>query len=180
MPPYAGALERIGPREVEFDEKILVMLLPRLAGVAEDADAPFGAADDECEVPVPRVGVHSPVRPPAPTPAPALESPAVTSSAFSAKKFVPPVAVSFYSKPLEKAKAKGPLCVVPLFASMQLLTQLYLGRHDPDAEGAIVMKAPTKEALRKFNAKYEFITMRRQCWLLLTPSKESADSACRA
>lgn len=27
-------------------------------------------------------------------------------------------------------------------------------RHDPEAEGAIVMKAPTKEHIRKYNKKF--------------------------
>ncbi|KAF9467257.1 SNF2 family N-terminal domain-containing protein [Collybia nuda] len=46
-------------------------------------------------------------------------------------KFIPPT--SFYGVPV-KSKPKGPL-------------------HDPDAEGAVVMKAPTKEHMKKFNKK---------------------------
>ncbi|KAJ7039247.1 SNF2 family N-terminal domain-containing protein [Mycena alexandri] len=68
--------------------------------------------------------------------APAIENPAAATSASigsPTKTFVAPT--SFYGpQAASKAKPKGPL-------------------HDPTVEGAVVMKAPTKEHIRRFNKK---------------------------
>jgi hypothetical protein len=106
-PPHAGALERIGPREVELAAQVPLSQLPRIQGVAEDADAP--PDDDAWDVPVPRVSVCTPVKSPASASVLTPASPVITSSAGSAKKFVMPGAVSFYAKVAEKAKPNGPL-----------------------------------------------------------------------
>ncbi|KAJ7188473.1 SNF2 family N-terminal domain-containing protein [Mycena filopes] len=68
--------------------------------------------------------------------APAIQNPAVLTSdslGSPTKTFVAPT--SFYGPQApSKAKPKGPL-------------------HDPTAEGAVVMKAPTKEHMKRFNKK---------------------------
>ncbi|KAJ6607761.1 SNF2 family N-terminal domain-containing protein [Mycena sp. CBHHK59/15] len=72
--------------------------------------------------------------PPAPNPPSAIDASAsIGSPAISSKTFVAPT--SFYGPQApSKTKTKGPL-------------------HDPTAPGAIVMKAPTKEHIKRFNKK---------------------------
>jgi hypothetical protein len=88
-----GYFDRIGPREVELEARVAPSQVPRVVGAADDA-----APDDgEWDVPVPVPATPTPV------------SPGLKHSSGSAKKFVMPAAVSFYGKPAEKAKSKGPL-----------------------------------------------------------------------
>ncbi|KAH9994001.1 P-loop containing nucleoside triphosphate hydrolase protein [Russula vinacea] len=56
----------------------------------------------------------------------------IKNTSSSGTKFIPPT--TFYAKPTPKPKMTGPL-------------------HDPRAEGAVVMKAPTEEHLNRFNKK---------------------------
>jgi hypothetical protein len=99
--------------------------------------------NDDWEVPAPAVLAipATPVR----------DSPAIVNSSSSAKKFVIPGATSFYTKPVEKAQGKGPLFVPYYLDEVDYLTDWI--RHDPDAEGAVVMKAPTPAHIREFNKK---------------------------
>ena len=69
----------------------------------------------------------------------------------SAKKFIPPT--TFYSNtaPRKHPKPKGPLFVT--FVIVNALHNSQPHRHDPDAEDAVVMKAPTEEHISRFNRK---------------------------
>lgn len=59
---------------------------------------------------------------------------------------------SFYGAEKPKSKGKGPLQVsYCLGLAMKFIDATF--RHNPEAEGAIVMKAPTKEHQKKFNPK---------------------------
>lgn len=99
--------------------------------------------NDDWEVPAPAL----PTIPATPVRA----SPAIVNSSSSAKKFVIPGAASFYVKPAEKAQGNGPLFVPCHSDEVDYLTDWT--RHDPDAEGAVVMKAPTPAHIREFNKK---------------------------
>jgi hypothetical protein len=92
-PLAPGVLERIGPREVELDTRVPASQIPRVVGAAEDA-AP-DADDAAWEVPTP----HTPSR----------AAPGLTNSTGSARKFIMPVAASFYASAAPKAQGKGPL-----------------------------------------------------------------------
>lgn len=69
--------------------------------------------------------------------------------------FVAPVA--FYGKVLDKPKT-GPLYVRPANIPKSHLKHDSIKRHDPAAEGSIVMKSPSKEHEKKFNSKFVVFT----------------------
>lgn len=136
---HSGAFERIGSREVELDSPINFAQLPKIVGIAEEEEV----INDDWEVPAPAI--------PAIPATPVRASPAILNSTSSTKKFVIPGAASFYVKPAEKAQGKGPLLV--LYSSDEALSLTEFIRHDPDADGAVVMKAPTPAHIREFNKK---------------------------
>ncbi|KAH9924448.1 P-loop containing nucleoside triphosphate hydrolase protein [Fomitopsis serialis] len=126
LPLYSGYSTFIGGKEVELDGQISESDLPTIVGSSIEA-----SLDPEID--------SSPQTPAQPSflvksrrdSAETSSSPSANSPA-ALKKFVTPT--SFYGKAPAKPKPRGPL-------------------HDPNAEGAIVMKAPTKEHAAKHNKK---------------------------
>ncbi|KAI0723311.1 SNF2 family N-terminal domain-containing protein [Earliella scabrosa] len=130
LPLYASYRTFIGSREVELDNEISRSELPSIVGSSaeppldpEYSDPPTSQARSSFLVDATRERRSS--REGSSSSSPAVNSPA------SAKKFIPPA--SFYGTTV-KPKPKGPL-------------------HNPDAPGAVVMKAPTKEQQAKYNKK---------------------------
>ncbi|KAH9943433.1 P-loop containing nucleoside triphosphate hydrolase protein [Epithele typhae] len=127
LPLYSSYRAFIGNREVELDSEIPRSQLPAVVGSSK-------------EIPVdPELG-HPPVSQQSPRPSYLLNasrengsgsSPPSVNTPSSTGRFISPA--SFYGAPV-KTKEKGPL-------------------HNPDAPGAVVMKAPTKEHQTKFNKK---------------------------
>ncbi|KZT68291.1 hypothetical protein DAEQUDRAFT_692777 [Daedalea quercina L-15889] len=126
LPLYSGYSTFIGGREVELDSQISEAELPTIIGSSmEDSVDP--ELDSSPQTPA-RPSFLATARADS---ADTNSSPAANSPA-ALKKFIPPT--SFYGKAPARPKPKGPL-------------------HDPNAEGAIVMKAPTKEHAAKHNKK---------------------------
>ncbi|KAA1474331.1 hypothetical protein DENSPDRAFT_840910 [Dentipellis sp. KUC8613] len=122
--PFAGHKTYIGGREIRLDAEIPHSQFPRITGKSFEVEN-----DGDVEfVDSPVVTIRAPVVSKARE---SSESP-VKNSSSSSKQFIPPT--SFYGKAPPKPKPKGPL-------------------HDPDAEGAVVMKAPTQEHMNRFNKK---------------------------
>ncbi|RDX55621.1 hypothetical protein OH76DRAFT_1397013 [Lentinus brumalis] len=133
LPLYSSYKTFIGQREVELDSEISRAELPAIVG--KSAEPPL---DPEYSEPLPSQARSSFLVDAARERRTSQEgtgssSPSVTTvnSPASAKKFIPPA--SFYGTAV-KPKPKGPL-------------------HDPDAPGAVVMKAPTKDHQAKYNKK---------------------------
>lgn len=132
---YSGLNLYIGGKELELDSKVEASKLPTLAGMSHDL----------MDVEVDSAGLNE-------------LNPSITSVAFRSPsstvapevaKFVAPA--SFYGTTI-KPKPKGPLYVDRKQKSIHSTNRIRT-RHDPNAEGAVVMKAPTKEHLKKFNKK---------------------------
>ncbi|KAI0940481.1 hypothetical protein AcW1_003665 [Taiwanofungus camphoratus] len=124
LPLYSGYSTCIGGREIELDSQISKFEFPTITGLSVEPDL-------EAEP-------SSPLMPPEQSSF-LLQArhkndgnDAKDASTSSLRKFIPPT--SFYGQPPPKPKSRGPL-------------------HDPSAEGAVVMKAPTKEQASKFNKK---------------------------
>ncbi|KAH9830730.1 SNF2 family N-terminal domain-containing protein [Rhodofomes roseus] len=126
LPLYSGYSTFIGGREVELDSQISEAELPTIVGSSIEA-----TLNPELESPPQTPAQPSFLVTSRRDSADTSSSPS-TNSPAALKKFVPPT--SFYGKAPAKPKARGPL-------------------HDPNAEGAIVMKAPTKEHAAKHNKK---------------------------
>ncbi|OAX36093.1 hypothetical protein K503DRAFT_721959 [Rhizopogon vinicolor AM-OR11-026] len=124
---HNGYSFRAGGKEVELDSQISASRMPSITGVEDEVPGP------EDDVPV---MLSSPSKPSfllhskSTLPGKENDLHAVASSGTS-KAFIPPA--SFYGQKPKK-EPDGPL-------------------HDPEAEGAIVMKATTPEHDRKFNKK---------------------------
>ncbi|TBU32764.1 P-loop containing nucleoside triphosphate hydrolase protein [Dichomitus squalens] len=126
LPLYSSYRTFIGNREVELDNEIARSELPAVVGTSIEplVDPEFSSPPASQARPSFLVdAIRSPQQ--GSSSGPSVNSPA------SAKKFIPPS--SFYGTG-SKPKPKGPL-------------------HDPDAPGAVVMKAPSKEHQAKFNKK---------------------------
>lgn len=125
---YNGYSFSAGGKQIELDSQVPASRMPSITGV-EDSEALPGLEED---VPV---ALSSPSKPSfllqAKIVLPGKENNITVASPGSSKAFVPPA--SFYGqKPIKKPNE-------PL--------------HDPEAEGAIVMKATTSEHAVKFNKK---------------------------
>ncbi|KAI9001004.1 SNF2 family N-terminal domain-containing protein [Trametes punicea] len=127
IPLYSSYRTFIGNREVELDSEVSRAELPRIVG--EATELPVDPEFSDASSPQMRSSVLLEVRRTSQEGA-SSSSPSVNSPA-SAKKFIPPS--SFYGT-TPKPKPKGPL-------------------HDPNAPGALVMKAPTKEHQANYNKK---------------------------
>ncbi|EPT02698.1 hypothetical protein FOMPIDRAFT_1160247 [Fomitopsis schrenkii] len=126
LPLYSGYSTYIGGREVELDSQVSESDLPAIVGSSIEA-----SVEPELDSPP-----QTPARPSflvkaQENSADTGSNPPVNSPA-ALKNFIPPT--SFYGKAPAKPKPRGPL-------------------HDPDAEWAVVMKAPTKEHAAKHNKK---------------------------
>ncbi|TDL24190.1 hypothetical protein BD410DRAFT_745512 [Rickenella mellea] len=132
----------IGGKTVELDAKVSAYQVPRIIGVVApdsidlddvetdlEARGPLAADDDATPV---VISVTSTRKAAIPVLENDEEPPVRASTAASLTKFVAPT--NFYAKPSDPNKGKGPL-------------------HDPNADGAVVMKAPTKEHEKKYNTK---------------------------
>ncbi|KII92162.1 hypothetical protein PLICRDRAFT_50591 [Plicaturopsis crispa FD-325 SS-3] len=128
LPMYSTFETRIGGKDVILDRQIASSELPTIVGKAqlEYADA-HDEENDDGSAPVSIL-----MQPNAVAAREGNTSPSMKNSDGSAKKFIAPQ--TFYGKPAPKPAPKGPL-------------------HDPSAENAIVLKAPTKEHEKKFNKK---------------------------
>ena len=131
LPLYSSYRAFVGNREVELDSEISPSQLPTIVGTSKElpidpeyGDPPSSQSRPSFLLDVVRERRISQENA-------GSSSPAAVSSPASAKKFISPA--SFYGTAV-KPKPKGPL-------------------HNPDAPGAIVMKAPTKEHQTKFNKK---------------------------
>ncbi|KAI0266687.1 P-loop containing nucleoside triphosphate hydrolase protein [Gloeopeniophorella convolvens] len=120
----SGLKASLGGLDIELDSRIPQSEFPRIAGTSPGVENELGSEHlDTLEETLD--GLSSSRR------AEKLDSP-VRNSISSAKKFIPPT--TFYARPAPKSKSRGPL-------------------HDPKADGAIVMKAPTQEQSDRFNKK---------------------------
>ncbi|TFK54023.1 hypothetical protein OE88DRAFT_1654480 [Heliocybe sulcata] len=125
-PLYSGYHTFIGSREVELDAEIPFSQMPSISGHAEElsVDPEWDpSAAHSSSLPASSVLESTPTK---------FSSPVPANSASTSKKYVAPA--SFYGKIPAKPKAHGPL-------------------HDPEGEGALVMKAPTPEHIAKFNKR---------------------------
>ncbi|KAI0832427.1 P-loop containing nucleoside triphosphate hydrolase protein [Trametes gibbosa] len=127
LPLYTSYRSFIGNREVELDNEITRSEVPNIVGTSTEpsVDSDINEASSPQSRSSFLVDARRTSQEGASTSSPSINSPA------SAKKFIPPS--SFYGL-APKPKAKEPL-------------------HNPDAPGAVVMKAPSKEHERKFNKK---------------------------
>ncbi|EIW61952.1 uncharacterized protein TRAVEDRAFT_57102 [Trametes versicolor FP-101664 SS1] len=127
LPLYSGYNCFIGSREVELDSEISRSRLPTIVGSSKEppVDPDFGETSSSQTGSSFLVEARRTSQEGANSSSPSVNSPA------SAKKFIPPS--SFYGA-TTKPKPKGPL-------------------HSPDAPGAVVMKAPSREHQAKFNKK---------------------------
>ncbi|KAI0638193.1 P-loop containing nucleoside triphosphate hydrolase protein [Trametes polyzona] len=127
LPIYSSYRSFIGNREVELDSEIARSELPPIVGTSTEppVDPEFSEASSSQSRTSFLVEARRTSQEGAGSSSPSVNSPA------SAKKFIPPS--SFYGA-APKPKARGPL-------------------HNPDAPGAVVMKAPSKEHQAKFNKK---------------------------
>ncbi|KZT04627.1 uncharacterized protein LAESUDRAFT_727800 [Laetiporus sulphureus 93-53] len=128
LPLYSGYSTFIGGREVELDRKAAESELPAIVGSSVEP-----TSDVELEIPLVSEA-RSPFLLKAHAGSEKAEHATDMNLNASLHKFVPPS--SFYGNPSPKPKPKpkGPL-------------------HDPSAEGAVVMKAPTKEHIAKHNRR---------------------------
>ncbi|KAI0045277.1 hypothetical protein FA95DRAFT_1561280 [Auriscalpium vulgare] len=125
---FSGWKTFIGGREIELDGQIPPSQLPAITGASLEFEAenePEWDFADTSDTLVESTSVHRS------SSGDAGGSP-IKNADSSTKKYVAPT--SFYGKPAPKPAAKGPL-------------------HDPDGEGAIVMKAPTQEHINRFNKR---------------------------
>lgn len=153
---YSSYKTFIGQREVELDSEISRAELPAIVG--KSAEPPL---DPEYSEPLPSQARSSFLVDAARERRTSQEgtgssSPSVTTvnSPASAKKFIPPA--SFYGTAV-KPKPKGPLYAYFWTGSLSRSTNFSSFRHDPDAPGAVVMKAPTKDHQAKYNKKWGFL-----------------------
>lgn len=125
-----------GNKEISLDSPVSPVQLPLITGVEEE---PSDSEDH---------GWDRSAR----TPTVALQQDRLSKEnipqATAPKHFVSPA--SFYGQ-LPKKEPSGPL--LALWNVETTLANLVF-RHDPDAEGAVVMKAPTIEQAEKINKKY--------------------------
>ncbi|EMD37765.1 hypothetical protein CERSUDRAFT_94757 [Gelatoporia subvermispora B] len=119
IPLYAGYRTFLSGKDVELNCEISEDEIPVIQGTSTEPDF-----DADIEPP-PSLQVASRVLPQTHH---ENGSPVSVNSPSAIKKFIPPS--SFYGQPPPKLKSKGPL-------------------HDPSAEGAIVMKAPTDKQMTK-------------------------------
>ncbi|KAI0335474.1 hypothetical protein GY45DRAFT_1316794 [Cubamyces sp. BRFM 1775] len=127
LPLYTSYRTFIGNREIELDNEISRAELPTIVGKAAELpiDPEFSEASSSQSRSSFLVEARRTSQEGTGSSSPSVNSPA------SAKKFIPPS--SFYGA-APKPKPKGPL-------------------HNPDAPGAVVMKAPSKEHQAKYNKK---------------------------
>ncbi|KAI0375644.1 hypothetical protein BV20DRAFT_959644 [Pilatotrama ljubarskyi] len=127
LPLYSSYRTFIGNREVELDSEVSRAELPLIVGTSAEppVDPDFNEASSSQSKSSFLLEARRTSQEVASNSSPSVNSPA------SAKKFIPPS--SFYGA-APKPKPKGPL-------------------HSPDAPGAVVMKAPSKEHQAKFNKK---------------------------
>ncbi|KAH9853466.1 SNF2 family N-terminal domain-containing protein [Lenzites betulinus] len=127
LPLYASYRSFIGNRDVELDSEIARSELPTIVGTSAEppVDPEFNEASSSQSKSSFLVHTRRTSQEGASASSPSVNSPA------SAKKFIAPS--SFYGA-APKPKVKAPL-------------------HNPDAPGAVVMKAPSKEHQTKFNKK---------------------------
>ncbi|KDQ57711.1 hypothetical protein JAAARDRAFT_156637 [Jaapia argillacea MUCL 33604] len=118
----------IGSREVELDVEIASSQMPLIAGHVDEpaVDPEYDPSSVQLSQPVSSYALQTSST----VPSTSTTVPSPRNSPLASKKYVP--LANFYGK---KEKPKN----TPL--------------HSPDAEGAIVMKAPTKEHIAKFNKK---------------------------
>lgn len=144
----SGYQTYIGGKEVELVDQVCASQLPVIIGTSKDSDV----QDDDMFGSPSVAPVQTRVLPQARVTSSgnSLGAPQLAGST-SIKKYVAPV--SFYGAPANP-KPTGPLCVESASFHCSFLIWLNLYRHDPNAEGAVVMKAPTKEHAKKFNKKF--------------------------
>ncbi|KAL6308182.1 SNF2 family N-terminal domain-containing protein [Sparassis latifolia] len=130
LPLYSTWKANIGGKEIELDIQISESEVPRVAGRTaqpepdiELSSSPPSSLRPSILLQARRESESAPVK---------GESSSTPDSKGALKTYIPPT--SFYGQAAPKQKPKGPL-------------------HDPDAEGAVVMKAPTKEHVAKYNRK---------------------------
>ncbi|KAI0036857.1 P-loop containing nucleoside triphosphate hydrolase protein [Vararia minispora EC-137] len=123
---YSGFKNFIAGREIEIDVQVPRSKLPAITGVSQETENEVDPDTVLSSQSVVTKGNSSIVGNLSPTTPPLVNSP------NTAKKYVPPM--SFYAAPALKKKAPRPL-------------------HDPDAEGAIVLKEPDEAHRAKFNKK---------------------------
>lgn len=130
---FSGYHTHIGGKEVELDNQVKQSQLPALIGIPRGSSV--NSSIDSKELQSPSVG-EPPVKV------------AVSPIAKLASTFVTPT--SFYGTPVKK-RPKGPLWAINC---CHWLSPIDILSHDPEAESAVVMKAPTKEHIKRFNKKY--------------------------
>ncbi|KAI0320767.1 P-loop containing nucleoside triphosphate hydrolase protein [Amylostereum chailletii] len=121
---FSGYKSFIAGREIELDSQMSPSQLPAITGSSLEVE-------NEYDPDLVDISQPSPAQTPSRHRTESVSSPA-KNSISSTKKFIAPT--TFYGNPPPKQKSKGPL-------------------HDPDAEGALVMKAPTEEHASRFNKK---------------------------
>ncbi|CCM04369.1 uncharacterized protein FIBRA_06542 [Fibroporia radiculosa] len=125
---HTGYSAFIGGREIEVDSQISLSELPTIVGASDESSVdPLISTPPRSQT---RESFLLSVRRSSEQPQSEDNSPG--SSVSAAQKYIPPT--SFYGKGTAQPKPKGPL-------------------HDPKAEGAVVMKAPSKEHAAKHNKK---------------------------
>jgi len=130
---YTGCQVRIGDKEVELDSRVDSSQLPTFVETFQPRDVDNGISQPSC--------------PPMHLPGDmAIERD--RTSITPSTTFIAPAL--FYGT--GKAKPKGPLYGLYLPASACLLI-ISVVRHDPAAEDAVVMKAPTNDHIKKFNQR---------------------------
>ncbi|RPD67158.1 hypothetical protein L226DRAFT_549783 [Lentinus tigrinus ALCF2SS1-7] len=133
LPLYSSYRTFVGQREVELDSVISRSELPAVVGTSTEPPLDPEYSGPPASQARPSFLVNAARERRTSQEGTGSSSPSVmaVNSPASAKKFIPPA--SFYGTTV-KPKPKGPL-------------------HDPDAPGAVVMKAPTKEHQTKNNKK---------------------------
>ncbi|KAH9961299.1 P-loop containing nucleoside triphosphate hydrolase protein [Russula dissimulans] len=119
----SGLKTFVGSLEIELDSRITQAEFPKIIGMALKVD-------NESENEIQLSEEHADIRPRATHTQ--NGTPAIKNSPSSGMRFIPPT--TFYAKPTPKPRMVNAL-------------------HNPTAEGAVVMKAPTEEHSNRFNKK---------------------------